>query len=100
MEKVTFENLINSLPYEVLVQWSKQTDDIEVFIESIEEISNDENISILEALLYCTKETLGTYEGNGDNRHINYDLKFEDKETWLSERKEIKAFIRKIEKLI
>ena len=100
MVKVTFENLISSLPYEILAQWSKQTDDIEVFIESIEEMSKEENISILEALLYCSKETLETYEGDGDNKHINYDLKFEDRERWLSDRKEIKAFIRKIEKLI
>lgn len=95
-EKTKIKRALESLPYEVLVQWSNGTDDTDFLLVKATEIAEEESTSIIKVILDFAEETLLTYEEGGDNRHINYEMKNDDYETWLQERKEIKAYIRKL----
>ena len=95
-EQTKIKRALESLPYEVLTQWSIGTDDTDVLLKNATDISKDEGVSILKIMLEFAEETLSTYEDGGDNRHINYDMRLDDYETWIQERKEIKKYIRKL----
>ena len=99
-ESAKLERALQSMPWEVIVQHSNGTDDIEVLAERATEAATEENTSVLNVLLTYAKETLETYEGGGDNRHVNYEMKEDDPETWKTERSEIKQYIKKLEKYI
>ena len=97
-EQTKIKRAIESLPYEILAQWSDQSDDSDLLLRKAAKIAEGEGTSIIKTLLMFAEETLSTYEGDGDNRHINYDLKNYEPETWARERKEIKAYISRLKR--
>lgn len=87
-----------ALPHEILVQYSSQTDNIDVLKENVIKEAEEDNKTELEVLHLYAVETLETYESELLG-HLNYFMQFEDNErlTWKNERSEIKRYIKRLE---
>lgn len=98
-ESVIVEKMLQIMPYEIVVQYSSQTDNINVLKENAQKEAHEENKGVLEVLLTYALETLETYDSELLG-HINYEMKEESPDTWKQERKEIKAYINELKKQI
>lgn len=98
-ELVIVEKMLQIVPYEIVVHYSSQTDNINVLKENAQKEALEENKTVLEVLLTYAMETLETYECELLG-HLNFEMKEEDPDTWKKERKEIKSFINELKKQI
>lgn len=88
-----------TIPLEVLIQYSSQTDNIDVLMENAKEEAKEENTTTLHVLLTYAKEVLETYE-SWLLGHLNYAMKEEHPKQWREERAEIKKYITKLENYV
>lgn len=99
-ESVKIKRLLEIIPHEILYQFSGGSEDVDMFMKNMNEIAEGDGTTLLHAILKSSIDTLNTYEVNGDNRHVNYEMQFDDHETWIVERKEIKNFINKVKRYL
>lgn len=92
------ERALNTMPWEIIVQYSRATDSIDVLERYAKLEAIEENKTLLEVLYQYSIETLETYECELLG-HINYFMQFEHEEygTWKRERNEVKSYIKKLQ---
>lgn len=98
-ESIKLERAFGSIPFEIVVQYSDQTDNIDVLKEKAAKEAEEEGITVLEVLRNYTLEVIETYELELLG-HVNYDMRDDDPDTWKKELNEIKRYLKKLEHYI
>lgn len=95
---IKIERALKALPMEVIIQYSSQTDNVNVLKENAIREAEEEGKTLLEVLHAYAVETLETYDSELLG-HLNYFMQFEENEkgTWKEERAEIVRYIKKLE---